>query len=192
MIRAAPFVPEIRLELGDAIVAMWQESAAKAPPYFAFPWVGGQAIARYVLDHPETVRNQRVLDVGTGSGLIAIAAARAGARSVAASDIDPRAIAAARANATLNDVELEVIERDVLDEHVDHDVILLGDVFYEQPLASRALAFIRRQHATVLVGDPGRAYFDPSGLELVAQYDVETSADLEGRTHRSVGVYRLT
>lgn len=190
MIRAAPFVPEIRLDVGDAIVAMWEAAATKPPPYFAFPWVGGQAVARYLLDHPELVAGRDVLDVGTGSGLCAIAAALAGARTVVATDIDPRAVDAARANAALNGVAIEVLERDVLDEAVQQDVIVVGDLCYERALAARVLAFVRRQRGTVLAGDPGRAYFDAAGLDRVARYEVETTEELEGRATRAAGVYR--
>jgi predicted nicotinamide N-methyase len=190
-IGTAPLLPEIRLHLGDRITTMWERDASRPPPYFAFPWVGGQAVARYLLDHSEVVRGKRVLDVGTGSGIVAIAAARAGAASVVATDIDPRAIAAARANATLNAVGIEVVERDVLDGDVDADVITIGDLCYEQPLARRTLAFVHRSSAIVILGDAGRAYFDPAGLTRVASYDVPTTADLEGREIRAAAVYLI-
>lgn len=188
-IATAPLLPEIRLHLGDGITAMWEREASRPPPYFAFPWVGGQAVARYLLDHPNVVRGKRVLDVGTGSGIVAIAAAMAGAASVIATDIDPRAIAAARANAALSGVNLEVVERDVLDDVPDADVITIGDLCYEQPLAGRALAFAHRARSLVILGDAGRAYFDPTNLVRVARYDVPTTADLEGRTVRAAAVY---
>jgi predicted nicotinamide N-methyase len=186
----APLLPEIRLHLGDRITAMWEREASRPPPYFAFPWVGGQAVARFLLDH-DLVRGKRVLDVGTGSGVVAIAAARAGASSVLATDIDPRAIVAARANAQLNGVTIEVVERDVLDGEVDADVITIGDLCYEQPLARRTLAFVHRARALVILGDAGRAYFDPSGFRRVAHYDVPTTADLEGREIRAAAVYLI-
>lgn len=183
-----PLLPEIRLRLGDRITDLWEREAARPPPYFAFPWVGGQAVARYLLDH-DVVRGKRVLDVGTGSGLVAIAAAMRGASSVIATDIDARAVAAARENAALNGVSIEVIERDVLDTNPDADVILIGDLCYEQPLASRTLDFVRRARAQAIIGDAGRAYFDPQGLTRVARYDVATTSDLEGRDVRAAAVY---
>jgi predicted nicotinamide N-methyase len=193
-IASPPLLPELRLRLADAIGELWERSAADAPPYWAFPWIGGQAVARYLLDHPALVRGLRVLDVGTGSGVVAIAAALSGAAHVRASDIDPRAITAARANAALNAVAIDVIERDLLDDDVKEDLIVAGDVCYERPLAERVFRFARhhaRSGRTVLIGDPGRAYFDPAELELLARYDVETTADLEGRTVRTAGVFRL-
>jgi len=194
---APPLLPEISLHVAEAIVPLWEETATDAgtpPPYWGFPWVGGQAVARYLLDHPEVVRGKSVFDVGTGSGLLAIVAARAGASVVRASDIDPRAGFAAAKNATLNGVTLELIVRDVLDETRDEDVILAGDLCYEQRLAERVLGFLHRHAragATVLIGDAGRTYFDSSGAEPIARYDVETTADLEGRARRAASVFRL-
>jgi predicted nicotinamide N-methyase len=188
--RSCPLVPEVTLSIADAITPLWEANASEPLPYFAVPWLGGQALARYVLDHPEIVANQRVLDIGTGSGLVAIAAARAGGR-VRAVDVDPRAIAAARANAALNDVTLALEEIDLLDTSVDEDVILIGDLFYERALAARALSFWER-HPRALVGDPGRAYFPVDRCERLATYQVEASADVEGRRIRAAGVYRMT
>lgn len=188
-----PLVPEIRLyrPADGGIMSLWAARAELPPPYYAYPWASGQALARYVLDHRELVEQRRVLDLGTGSGLVAIAAALSGARSVLACDVDPRAIAAARANAALNDVTLELLEGDLLGEEVDVDVILVGDLFYERELSLRVLAFLRRARADVLVGDPGRAHFTQKNFTRVARYDVPGQADLDGRDVRAAGVYRL-
>ena len=186
-----PLVPEIRLHRPrDGIMSLWAEQAEHAPPYYAYPWGSGQALARFVLDHRQLVSGLRVLDLGTGSGLVAIAAALSGAL-VLASDVDPRAVAAARANALLNNVTLDLVERDVLDDEIDVDVILAGDVFYERALADRVHAFLQRARATVLVSDPGRAHFNAEGFTRVAHYDVPGQADLEGRDVRAAAVYRL-
>lgn len=193
-------MPEIHLRIADAIMPLWEsalEADATSPlPYFAVPWIGGQALARYVLDHPELVRGRSVLDVGTGSGLCALAASLAGATSVRGVDVDPRAIAAARVNCALAEPPLEVaIElevRDVLDEVTREDVILIGDLFYERALASRVERWMRtraRDGRVVLLGDPGRAYFPTHGLRQLARYDVPTRAELEGRTSRAAAVY---
>lgn len=198
-IAAPKLLPELALHLADAIVPLWEETAVERPastppPYWGFPWVGGQALARYLLDHPAAVASKRVLDLGTGSGLVAIAAARAGAASVLGTDIDSRAILVAQKNAALNHVAIELALRDVLDDTRDEEVILAGDLCYEQPLAGRVLAFLRRHAATsvVLVGDAGRAYFAADGFEQLARYDVPTSRELEGRDVRAAGVFRLT
>lgn len=198
--RPCPLVPEIRLRVAPQIVALWQQSAdaraGAAPPYWAFPWVGGQALARHLLDHPEEVRGRRVLDVGTGSGLVAIAAARAGAAHVRAVDVDEDAIAAARVNAADNGVAIDVELVDVLaGDTREESVVLVGDLAYEAHLAERAFAFCAakaERGARVLVGDPGRAHFRLDRFEQVARYDVPTTADLEGRTMRSAGVFTLT
>jgi predicted nicotinamide N-methyase len=195
-IAAPSLLPEISLHVAAAIVPLWEETSANAPtppPYWGFPWVGGQALARHLLDNPALVANKRVLDLGTGSGLVAIAAARAGAANVVGTDIDPRAILVAEKNAALNGVSIELIPRDILDDTRDEDVILGGDLCYEQPLARRVLSFLRRHamRSVVLVGDAGRVYFAPEGLELLARYDVPTTRELEGREVRAAAVYRM-
>jgi predicted nicotinamide N-methyase len=163
-------------------------------PYWAFAWAGGQALARYVLDHPETVRGKRVLDLASGSGLVAIAAARAGAAHAIANDIDAFAAAAIAANAEANDVPIEALLEDVLDDVADADVILAADFCYERPFAERALAFLTRAQArgtTVLVGDPGRRYFPRERFEPLAAYDVPVPRELEEAEVLSTTIWRL-
>ncbi|MGZ3417006.1 MAG: class I SAM-dependent methyltransferase [Polyangiales bacterium] len=188
--RRCPLVPEVVLSIADAITPLWEARANEPLPYWAVPWAGGQALARYVLDHPAIVAGKRVLDVGTGSGLVAIAAALAGG-IVRAVDVDPRAIAAARDNATLSSVTIAFQEIDLLDREVDEEMILIGDLFYERELAARAIAFWER-HPRALVGDPGRAYFPSDRCERLAEYEAEASADVEDRRIRAAGVYRMT
>jgi predicted nicotinamide N-methyase len=162
------------------------------PPYWAFAWAGGQALARYVLDNPDSVRGRRVLDVGSGSGLVAIAAAKVGAASVLAADIDAFACAAIALNAKANNVAITATSDDMIDTQGDWDVILVGDLFYERPLAERLLAWLRGQNISALLGDPGRSYFPRTGVEKCATYTVQTTRDLEDREIRETGVYRLS
>ncbi len=194
--RALSFLPELRLSLADSLYEVWesQARAGEPPPplpYWSVPWIGGQALARHLLDHPELVRGQRVLDVGVGSGLVAIAAALAGAATVHATDIDPRALEVARDNAALNGVHLTLERRDVLDDTLDADVVLVGDLFYERPLAERVLPFLQR-HRVALVGDPRRTYFPRERFTELARYDVPTTTEVEGHALRPTWVYRLT
>jgi predicted nicotinamide N-methyase len=176
-----PFVPEVRLHLAeDAIVLRARLEAeaggALSPPFWADAWAGGQAVARYVLDHPDVVAGRRVLDVASGSGLVAIAAALAGAAAVTANDIDRYALAAITLNARANDVVVEASHGDLLDGDGDGaEVVLAGDVFYNRSMAERMLSFLQRaatRGARVLVGDPGRAYLPNDRLEVVASYQV--------------------
>jgi predicted nicotinamide N-methyase len=198
---APPLVPEIHLHLAMAMLPIWEatESALAAlaiqPPYWAFAWPGGQAIARHLLDHPEEVAGRRVLDFAAGSGLAAIAAAKAGARAVTANEIDPLALTAIGLNAGLNGVTLTTDGRDRLAATGDpSDVILAGDVCYERGLADRIWAWLRAEAAAgavVLLGDPGRTYLPAAGLASVATYIVPTSLDLEDRTQRETTVWRV-
>lgn len=180
---AVPFVPEVRLHLADDAIVLRARLEAWAgrrlpTPFWADAWVGGQAVARYVLDHPELVAGRRVLDVASGSGLVAIAAAVAGAAAVTANDIDPYALAAIALNARANDVTVEILPGDVLSgDGGDAEVVLAGDVFYGQELAGRMLRFLERataRGAYVLVGDPGRAHLPHHRLEVLAGYQVST------------------
>jgi predicted nicotinamide N-methyase len=195
---APPLVPEIRLYLASEVEPIWRKTEEELtrqgvpPPYWAFAWAGGQALARYLLDNPDSVRARRVLDIGSGSGLVAIAAAQAGAASVLAADIDAFACAAIRLNAAANAVPVATTPDDVIGTSGDWDVILVGDLFYERPLAERLMAWLRKQSATVLLGDPERAYFPKDGVEKCATYNVQTTRDLEDREIRETGVYRLS
>jgi predicted nicotinamide N-methyase len=196
-----PLVPEILLYTATALTPLWHATAETLErddlsPFWAFPWAGGQALARYVLDHPELVRGRAVLDFGAGSGLCGVAALLAGARRALAVDLDPYMPYAARLNAALNGVALETTMRSVVGEPVaDFDVVLAGDVFYERALAEdgmRWFAALVRRGATVLVGDPGRIYTPRHGLALVARYDVPTTTELEDAEQRLTTVYRVT
>ncbi|HEY3007669.1 MAG TPA: 50S ribosomal protein L11 methyltransferase [Micromonosporaceae bacterium] len=194
-----PLVPEIRLHLAEDAVVWWARLEAEAgtrlePPFWASAWYGGQAVARYVLDHPATVAGRRVLDLASGSGLAAIAAARAGAASVTANDIDPYAVAAIGLNAELNGVQVTASDRDLLDgDGGDAEVVLAGDVFYSEAMARRVTAFVDRVAARggdVLVGDPGRAFLPRDGLDVVASYAAPTEAGFADSELTEVHVLR--
>ncbi|MEI4274136.1 50S ribosomal protein L11 methyltransferase [Klenkia sp. LSe6-5] len=185
-----PLVPEVALHLADDVTALWQAmddgpGAGEASPFWAAAWVGGQALARHVLDHPELVAGRTVLDLGAGSGLVGIAAALAGAARVVASDVDPYALAVIPLNAAANGVAGVEPVGDVLDDEPDVDVVLAGDVFYDLRMADRVrpwlfTAWVRG--AVVLVGDPGRSQL-PDGLHEVAGYDVpDSGVDVARRT----------
>jgi predicted nicotinamide N-methyase len=178
-----PLVPEIRLHLADDAVVLRARLEAKAgqhlpEPLWADAWIGGRAIARYVLDHPGVVAGRRVLDIASGSGLVAIAAAMAGARSVAANDIDPYAMAVIGLNAQINGVQIDAVPGDLLSgDGGDADVVLAGDVFYDPALAVRMEQFLQRvvdRGAQVLVGDPGRGHLPHHWLKVVTAYQVST------------------
>jgi len=194
---APPLVPEIRLYLATEVVPLWRateeelEKMGVPPPYWAFAWAGGQALARYILDHPEQIMGKHVLDIGSGSGMVAIAAAKAGAASVLAADIDAFSIAAIRLNAAANGVTVAVTQDDLIGAESDWDMVLVGDLFYERPLAERLLAWLKTLGCPALLGDPGRSYFPKDQVEPLAVYNVQTSRDLEDREIRETGVYRL-
>ncbi len=197
---APPLVPEIRLHLATEITPLWQANEARlqesgvAPPYWAFAWPGGQAIARHVLDHPGLVAGLRVLDFAAGSGLAAIAAARAGAAFVEAAEIDPLACAAIALNAAANHVTVACRAADLIDAAAAWDVVLAGDVCYERPMAARVVLWLHRLAAAgclVLMGDPGRTYLPGSGLAAVASHLVPTSRELEDRTERETVVWQV-
>jgi len=194
---APPLVPEIKLHLATEVVPLWratEEELAEAglpPPYWAFAWAGGQALARYVLDHPALVQGKQVLDIGAGSGLVGLAAVKAGAAQVLAADIDAFACAAIRLNALANDCALAVTQEDLIGTAGAWDVILVGDLFYERPLAERLQAWLKPMSAVALLGDPGRNYFPKTNVEKLASYSVQTTRDLEDREIRETGVYRL-
>lgn len=165
------------------------------PPFWAFPWAGGQALARYLLDHPEQAAGRAVLDLAAGSGLVAIAAAKAGAAAVTASETDPLAFTAIELNSRANGVALEATLGDVLGgDGPRADLVLVGDAFYERPLAERLLPYLKRARASgavVLVGDPGRAYLPRDRFEEVISYDVPVSRVLEDADVKRTTVWRL-
>ncbi|MCY1140153.1 50S ribosomal protein L11 methyltransferase [Actinoplanes sp. Pm04-4] len=194
-----PFVPEITLFQADEPIALWEKTEeagpAQPPPFWAFAWAGGQALARHVLDHPDLVAGRSVLDLATGSGLVAVAAARAGATPVTANDIDPYSLAAAEANAAANDVSVTLLEADILDTDDPYGVVLAGDVFYSREMAARVLPYLLRaaqRGSLVLVGDPGRAYLPSSGLVEQAVYDIPVPVSLESVDTRRTKVWQLT
>ena len=183
-----PHVAEIRLHLADDVLALWQRTEdergpAQPPPFWAFAWPGGQALARYVLDHADLVADRMVLDLGSGSGLVAIAAAMAGAAAVLASEIDALAVAAIGLNARANGVPAPAVVGDVLDgDGEGAGVVLAGDVWYSRPLAERVLAFIERARArgaSVIVGDIGRAFLPRERFRVLEAHDVPVMAELE-------------
>ena len=193
-------VPELQLYLADDAVSLWELTEEQLgerglpPPFWAFAWAGGQALARYVLDHPETVRGKSVLDVASGSGLVAIAAMRADAASALAVDIDAFAAHAAVLNAALNDVRVETSDADPVGKPTDAAVILVGDLFYDRDLAPRVLDWLIAQQAsgkTVLIGDPGRTYLPRDKLEQIAAYDIPVTRALEDAEVKRAAVWKL-
>jgi predicted nicotinamide N-methyase len=197
-LRPVPLVPRIRLHLADEPVGLWENLEATSgkndldPPFWAFAWAGGQALARYLLDHPETVRGRRVTDIASGSGLVAIAAALAGASAVTGYDIDPLAIAAIQLNAAVNGVDVRAERADILDQDADTDLILVADAFYERRLAERVTQFLARGHSNgvdVLVGDLGRTYLPRSSLTPLAAYDVSGLSTVEDRDTKRTTVW---
>ena len=196
-----PHTPELVLRLADEITPIWtltEEALAEIglpPPFWAFAWAGGQALARYVLDHPEIVAGKRVIDFATGSGLVAIAAMKAGAARVLAADIDVFCEAAVGLNAEANGVTVAFTERNLLDAAPPPaDVILAGDICYEKPMAEAVMAWLaqgRAAGATVLIGDPGRTYFPKDGLVKLAEYQVATTRELEDFAVKRTCVWTL-
>ena len=196
-----PLIPEVKLWLASEIVPIWQMTEEELqenglpPPFWAFAWAGGQALSRYILDHPEVVRGKRVLDFGSGSGLIGIAAMKAGAASVLAADIDPFAAAAIRLNAEVNNVSLlETTDNLVGSTNRGWDVILIGDMCYERPLAESIEIWVRglvAEGAEAFIGDPGRTYLPKSGLEKIISYAVMTTRELEDTDVRNTSVWKI-
>ena len=193
-------VPELKLYLADDAIALWQMTEEQLgemglpPPFWAFAWAGGQALARFILDNPEIVRGKSVLDVASGSGLVAIAAMKAGAAHAVAIDIDRFAEDAALLNAELNGVSMDVSDKDPVGKPTDADVILVGDLFYDRDLAPRVLDWLiglERDGKSVLIGDPGRTYLPKDQLEKLASYDVPVTRALEDADVKRSGVWRL-
>jgi predicted nicotinamide N-methyase len=196
-----PSLPEIRLHASHQATGLWRlgapdEDGSDPPaPYWAFAWAGGIALARHILDRPETVTGRRVLDLGAGSGLIAIAAAMAGASEAIAAEIDPYAVAALGLNAAANGVTVAVVGRDLTDGAPPPvDLIVVGDLFYDRDLAERVTAFLGRCLAAgieVLIGDPGRAYLPRSRLRLLAEYPVSDVGEAKDAAMKASAVFAL-
>jgi predicted nicotinamide N-methyase len=197
---APPLVPEIVLHLAAESLPIWQRTEDELgkmnvpPPYWAFAWAGGQAVARYLLDHPETCRGQEVLDLGSGSGLSAIAAAKTEARTVIAADIDKLALAACALNAGANVVQLEITGIDLLAEPARGEgVIIVGDLFYERELADRVLDYIglaKARGSAVYIGDPQRSYFPQGRFTKLEEYQVPVTRELEDALIKRTAVWR--
>ncbi len=198
-IMSPPLVPEIKLHLAHEAVPLWQKTEDELgemglpPPLWAFAWAGGQALARYVLDNPTVVQSLKVLDLATGSGLVAIAAEKSGASHVTAADIDAFAATAAQLNAELNQAVIDIKLENLFNAPPQaFDVILVGDLFYEKAVAGRCLAWLRRaEGATVLIGDPGRSYLPKDALEKLVEYNVPVSRDLEDAEIKRGAVWQL-
>ena len=197
---APPHVPQISLHLADEAHELWQRTEEELagiglpPPFWAFAWAGGQGLARHVLDRPETVRGRRVLDFASGSGLVAIAAMKAGAAEAVAADIDPFCATAIRLNAAANGVCVRFLGVDCIGADDGWQVMLAGDVFYEKPLADRLLpwfAALKARGAEILIGDPGRAYLPKAGLEKLAVYEVPVTRALEDAEVKRTTVWRF-
>lgn len=194
-----PLVPEIKLHLAEESLPIWQKTEEELgemnipPPYWAFAWAGGQALARYLLDNPQICRQRAVVDLGAGSGLTAIAAAICQARSVLAADIDAVALAACDLNATANEVHLEITRDDLLAAPpAPVDVVLVGDLFYERALADRVMVYIeaaRAAGARVLIGDPQRSYFPRNRFTQLAVYAVPVTRELEDSEIKNSAVW---
>jgi len=197
---APPHVPEIALHLADEAHDLWRRTEEELagiglpPPFWAFAWAGGQGLARHVLDRPEIVRGKRVMDFASGSGLVAIAAARAGAASLLAADIDPFCEAAIRLNAGANGVEVGFTGEDQIGLDGGWDVVLAGDVFYDKAFADRLMPWfeaLEARGAAVLIGDPGRSYLPKAALERLAVYEVPVTRALEDAEVKRTTVWRV-
>ena len=197
---APPHVPEITLHLADEAHELWHRTEEELheiglpPPFWAFAWAGGQGLARHVLDHPALVAGKRVLDFAAGSGLVAIAAMKAGAAHALAADIDPFCKAAIALNARANHVAVDFTDDDLVGRPGDWEVVLAGDVFYDQAFAARLspwFSTLKARGADILVGDPGRAYLPKTGLEKRATYAVPVTRALEDSEVKRTTVWRL-
>lgn len=196
-----PLVPEIHLHLAHEAVPLWQKTEEELgqlglpPPFWAFAWAGGQALARYVLDNPETVKNKRVIDLASGSGLVAIAAMKAGAKTVLAADIDNFATSAMAINAKANNVIITTSSTDLLTQPPPKiDTILVGDLFYEKTTAERVVTWLtqaKAQGTHILIGDPGRSYLPKDKLIKLAEYNVPVTRDLEDADIKQTAVWKL-
>lgn len=196
----APLRPDIELHLADALVPLWQATEAATgrhnppPPFWAFAWAGGAAVAAWLADHPREVEGARVLDFASGSGLVAIAAAKAGAAAVTAADIDPLALAAIRLNAARNQVEVRALGDNLVGAPVATDMILIGDAFYTRDLAAMLLPWLletARRGSRILVGDPDRAWLPRERFTRLATYEATTSLEIEDSTRKTAHVWQL-
>jgi predicted nicotinamide N-methyase len=197
-LRRPPLVPEIVLRLAPNVLPLWELTETlgppnSPPPYWAFAWPGGQAVARYILDNAADFEGRTALDFGAGSGLVGIACVLAGASAIAA-EIDPFAQAAIHANAEANSVHMTLVSDDIIGRDDGWDIVCLGDMCYERPLAERLLPWLENlvgRGARVYLGDPGRNYFPGTGVRKLATYSVPTSRDLEDREIRETSIYIL-
>lgn len=198
-LRQVPFVPEISLQLADDIYALWEHTELELrrtelpPPFWAFAWPGGSALARYLIDHPAAVTGRSVLDIGSGSGLVAIAAAKAGAATVLAAEPDPLARAAIALNAAANDVPPPACVDAASEAALAAEVVVAGDVWYEQGMAEAVMTYLDRaaaRGAGILAGDIGRRYFPRRRFECLASYELPASIDLEGSAVLRASVWR--
>lgn len=197
---AVPHAPEISLYLADEITAIWKkteedlEKIGLPPPFWAFAWAGGQSLARYILDHPAIVRGKSVLDFAAGSGLVAIAAAKAGAAKVEANEIDDFALAAIALNAQDNNTALILRGGDLVGTDEGWDIVFAGDIAYERDMTARVFDWLHalvRRGAIVLIGDPGRAFLPKTGLQELAEYRVRTTREIEDTEIKRTKVFRL-
>ena len=201
-LQAPPHTPELQLHLADEVTPVWRLTEEELgelglpPPFWAFAWAGCQALARYLLDHPTEVAGKRLIDFATGSGIVAIAAMKAGAARALAADIDPFCAAAVALNAAANGVAVDFTDADLLGAPAPAaDLILAADICYEKPMAEAVMAWLINAHAAgtrVLIGDPGRAYFPKSGLVKLAEYRVPTSRELEDAEVKRTAVWTLS
>lgn len=198
---APPHVPEMVLHLADEAHDLWHlteeqlEAKGLPPPFWAFAWAGGQGLSRYIIDNPENVRGKRVLDFAAGSGLVGIAASRAGAASVLCADIDPFCAPAIALNAAANQVAVDFTADDVVGADGGWDVVLAGDVFYDRAFADRLIPWfsaLADRGATVLLGDPGRAYLPKERITQLAEYQVPVTRALEDADVKRTRVWRYS
>jgi predicted nicotinamide N-methyase len=197
-----PHAPEISLYVADEVTELWHRTEEELgalglpPPFWAFAWAGGQSLARYLLDNPTLVAGRRVLDFASGSGLVAIAAMKAGAASALAADIDPFAVEAIALNAAANEVSVSAVGDDMLGQlDIEAETILVGDIFYDRDIATRVMAWLEALEGrgrAVLIGDPGRTYLPREQLTCVATYEVPVSRELEDLEIKRSSVWRLT
>ncbi|MBX3583913.1 MAG: methyltransferase [Rhizobiaceae bacterium] len=199
-LQAPPHVPEIRLHLADEAHDLWQRTEDELaqmglpPPFWAFAWAGGQGLARYIIDNPESVAGKRVIDFATGSGLVAIAAAMACAGRVTAADIDPFCGAAVKLNAIANGVSLAFVGDNLVGQEIEAEVLLAGDVFYDREFADRLVPWfnaLSERGIDVLIGDPGRSYLPKERLAKLAEYQVPVTCALEDAEVKRTIVWRF-